>query len=137
METSVLLQMRTILHRLSTLAPRLAVGALTRHQPHVGRSLLEIYWAELDDIMDIIMELGEPKTWMNEIGEECAVVEPDRWDDRGVQYEEPSTYQTWAETRGQARGVAYCIAVMTNPYEPKMDDIREEAMERWERRHAE
>lgn len=42
--------------------------------------------------------------------------------------------QAWAETRGQAQGVAYCIAVMTNPYSPDFDRVRTEARERWQKR---
>ena len=33
---------------------------------------------------------------------------------------------------GRAEGVAYCIAVMQNPYLPNIDAVREQAMERWE-----
>lgn len=32
---------------------------------------------------------------------------------------------------GRAEGVAYCIAVFTNPYLPNLDAIREQAMDRW------
>lgn len=35
----------------------------------------------------------------------------------------------------RAQGLAYAIAVMTNPYAPSVDSIREEAMERWDDTH--
>jgi hypothetical protein len=35
---------------------------------------------------------------------------------------------------GRAEGVAYCIAIITNPYEVNIEAIREEAMVRWETR---
>ena len=38
---------------------------------------------------------------------------------------------------GRAEGVAYCIAVMQNPYLPNIDAVREQAMERWEASVAE
>lgn len=36
---------------------------------------------------------------------------------------------------GMARGIALSIAIMTNPYAPSIDAIREEAMERWSDAH--
>lgn len=33
---------------------------------------------------------------------------------------------------GRAEGVAYCIAVFQNPYLPNIENVRAEAMERWE-----
>lgn len=37
---------------------------------------------------------------------------------------------------GRAEGVAYAIAVMQNPYLPNVDNVREQAMERWEQAEA-
>lgn len=34
--------------------------------------------------------------------------------------------------KGRAAGLAYALAVMTNPYEVNIDAIREQAHERWE-----
>lgn len=43
-----------------------------------------------------------------------------------------------AETdKGQALGIAWCIALVTNPYHVNMEAIREEALERWEERNPE
>jgi hypothetical protein len=100
---------------------------MVRPQPHVGRTLLEIFWEELDDIMDRLMEKGPPSDseppsqW--ELLDEFLIDEREDWKEYG-------------EERGQAQGVAYCIAVMTNPYKPDIDAVRELAMERWETRHA-
>jgi len=38
---------------------------------------------------------------------------------------------------GRAEGVAYCIAVVQSPYAPNINDIRAQAVERWEERNAE
>lgn len=32
---------------------------------------------------------------------------------------------------GRAEGVAYCIAVMTNPYKPDIEAVRAEVVRRW------
>jgi hypothetical protein len=37
---------------------------------------------------------------------------------------------------GRAEGVAFCIAVMTNPYKPSIPAVRVEAMRRWEEENA-
>lgn len=82
-----------------------------------GMSILERCWQELDDIMDQIMEEGEPE------------VDPAK---------QPTTaatrYRQWGELRGQAQGVAYCIAMISNPYEPDLPAIKREAKQRWDER---
>ena len=37
---------------------------------------------------------------------------------------------------GRAEGIAYAIAVMNNPYLPSVDNVREQAMDRWEQAQA-
>lgn len=37
----------------------------------------------------------------------------------------------------RAQGVAYCLAVFTNPYAPSVDAIRATAMERWNNQQRE
>lgn len=32
---------------------------------------------------------------------------------------------------GRAEGIAYCIAVLTNPYDPAIESVRKEVMRRW------
>lgn len=34
--------------------------------------------------------------------------------------------------KGYARGLAHALAIMTNPYQPNIEAIREQAHERWE-----
>ena len=38
---------------------------------------------------------------------------------------------------GRAEGIATCIAIVQQPYNPNLDSVREEAMARWETREAE
>ena len=99
----------------------IGVLLMARLQPHAGRSLIEIYWSELDEILDRLMDEGAPQQYPED-GKSWGIA-PD--------------WQAYGEQRGQAQGVAYCIAVMTNPYTPDVDAIREEAMERWEKRNGE
>jgi hypothetical protein len=103
---------------------------MARPTPHAGRSIMDIFWQELDEIMDWLKENGKPETFEDELGYERAIVDQK---DNG----DPSDYQEWAERRGQAQGVAYCLAVLTNPYAPNIDTIRAEARARWEQRNGE
>lgn len=38
---------------------------------------------------------------------------------------------------GRAEGIAYTIAIMQNPYRPNIDDVRTQAMDRWEEENPE
>jgi hypothetical protein len=80
-----------------------------------GKSILDILWEELDSVFDQLMEEGEPD------------VDPTK---------QPSTaatrYREWGELRGQAQGLAYAIAVMTNPYEVDVPAIKVQVRERYE-----
>lgn len=40
------------------------------------------------------------------------------------------------DDRGMALGVAYCIALVTNPYHVDIEAVREEAMERWQEKYG-
>jgi len=68
--------------------------------PCSGKSILEMYWDELDTIMDRLMTNGA----------------------EAADGRDP----------GRAEGVAYCIAVMKNPYAPNIDSVRIEAVERFD-----
>lgn len=70
-----------------------------------GPTLLEILWEELDRTTDRLMKTGYSK-------------------------KEPSR----PETQGYARGLAFAIATIENPYETDIADVKERAMERWEER---
>jgi len=84
-----------------------------------GRSLLEILWEELDSIIDQLMSEDEPDKPKEDLPS-IAI---------GVLCE---GYKMWGELRGQAQGVAYAIAVITDPYSPNVPAVREQAMQRWE-----
>lgn len=96
-------------------------------EPRNGRTivqaLFEELWKELDTIVDHIMTTDEPH--VSDFNS-------------GVQYQDIDTGEAtkacvqYGEWRGQAQGVAYALAVLTNPYAPDVDKIRAEAMERWE-----
>lgn len=90
---------------------------------NAGKSILEIMWEELDEIMDRLMTDGRPE-------DDPAIVVLDT---RGLAAE----WQAYGEERGQAQGVAYCLAVLINPYAVNVDNVRSTAMERWEGRHGE
>lgn len=78
-----------------------------------GRTLLQILWEELDRVMDVIRSEGKPAG------------------------SKPEDHKAWGERRGQAQGVAYAIAVITNPYAPSLPAVRKVAMERADARWAE
>jgi hypothetical protein len=61
-----------------------------------GPSILETYWARLDELVAAIMHNG---------------------------------YN--ARASAEAFGIAWCIAVMTNPYDPDVSATRTEAMRRY------
>lgn len=94
-----------------------------------GKSIIEQLWDELDRIMDILMEEGEPEEPFNGFpgasGEMVQYADFDKF---------VEAHLTWGETRGQAQGVAYAIAMMTNPYKVDVPAIKEQALERWEAR---
>ena len=93
---------------------------LGKKSVNAGRSILEILWEELDSIMDRLMEDGEPA----DVGD-LGFVEDVDWRQFG------EDWKSYGEERGQAQGVAYCIAVMTNPYEVDVPAIKQAAVERW------
>lgn len=57
------------------------------------------------------------------------------WDELMTIVERLMTGQEAEDGRdpGRAEGVAYAIAVFTNPYAPNLEAIRDQAMERWEK----
>lgn len=109
----------------------MAEEAAVKH-PYAGMSVLDILWQELDDIMDQLMEEGAPdkaslaKAVMSgsyTIAEASA--EADEWYD---------ALKEWGELRGQAQGVAYAIALVTNPYAADVPAVKAEAKARWDAR---
>lgn len=99
--------------------------ASRKKSPNAGRSIMEILWEELDDIMDRLMEDGEPSVNDHLIGKY-----PIEYDIGELQ----EAFKLWGEERGKAQATAYAIAIMTNPYQPSIPDIKAEAMRRWQER---
>lgn len=64
-----------------------------------GRSIIEMYWAELDRLYDMAKEAPNSEA-----------------------------------TRGRMQGVAWCLAVILNPYNPNIENIRREAKLRYQAR---
>jgi hypothetical protein len=100
--------------------------------PYAGMSVLDILWDELDTIMDQLMEEGAPEksSLAKEIMGGCSTIREaselaDGW---------YGTLKGWGELRGQAQGVAYAIAVCTNPYACDVPAIKREARARWDAR---
>ena len=54
------------------------------------------------------------------------------WDELDVITERLMAGEGAEDDVGAARGIAYIIAVMQNPYLPNIDNIKEQAMDRWE-----
>lgn len=50
--------------------------------------------------------------------------------------QEPVNEYEAAHAKGRAHGMAVAIAVVTNPYAPEVDEVKVQAMERWEERVA-
>lgn len=83
-------------------------------QTYAGPSILEQAWAMLDEIVDRIME--DKLGIRGEEGEPLGVPE--------------------ASDVGEAAGIARVIALFVNPYNPSLDAVRAEAMQRWEDRQS-
>jgi hypothetical protein len=75
-----------------------------------GRSLLEMLWEELDDIMDRLVADGKPNN-----------LEADEW-------------LAYGEERGRAQGITYAIAVIMNPYKVDVPKVKRIAAKRLEAR---
>jgi hypothetical protein len=54
------------------------------------------------------------------------------WQEMMVVYDRLMTGQAAEHDVGIAQGIAYSIAIMQNPYRPSIDDVREQASQRWE-----
>lgn len=106
-----------------------AAGTTAAHV-NAGKTLLEIIWEDLDRVMDLLMEEGEPSkgTFVREyIATDTGLKANEWWD----------VLREWGEQRGQAQGLAYAIAVLTNPYHVDVDAVRTEAVARWRQRQEE
>ena len=84
-----------------------------------GRTLVQMLWEELDAIVDRLHVEPEPKRWW--LGGE---------DDLDAEVGDPDEWRGYGELRGQAQGVAYAIAVITDPYSPNIEAVRKVSVER-------
>jgi hypothetical protein len=76
---------------------------------YAGEPLRELVFKELDDLMDILMNAKLANT----IGSD--------------------EFQAY---KHKASGIALALAIFTSPYNPSVDAVRAEAIERWEARQA-
>lgn len=89
------------------------------HETPRARTLLEMLWDDLDAKLDALLaDGGEPEAeygprtgGLKGLMEQCA---------------------EWGRQQGRCEGLAYAIAVITNPYRPNVPAVKEEAMRRWE-----
>jgi|ERR687887_1894087 hypothetical protein len=106
---------------------------MKKNNPHAGKSIIEIIWEELDSIMDRLMSDGEPSK-SSMVGDVLTVDSTKAASD--IAREWWDALRLWGEERGQAQGVAYCLAVLTNPYHVDVEAIRAEAVRRWKGRQG-
>lgn len=100
--------------------------------PYAGMSILEILWQDLDDVMDQLMEQGAPDKQV--MGSEFSD-KNGRHEGHQLADEWYGVLREWGELRGQAQGVAFAIAILTNPYAADVPAVKKEAMARWEERN--
>lgn len=99
--------------------------------PYAGMSVLDILWQDLDDVMDLLMEEGAPDkdSLASELHLTSALAVA-----RTLATEWYNTLRDWGELRGKAQGLAFAIAVLTNPYAANVPAVKVEAKARWEKR---
>lgn len=109
------------------------VNSAENPHPYAGMSVLDILWQDLDDLMDELMDYGTPeRTSMDKDFE----AKNNPTEARELAVEWYVTLQNWGELRGQAQGLAFAIAVLTNPYAADVPTVKLEAKTRWEKRQA-
>lgn len=99
------------------------VSTAPNPHPYAGMSILDILWQDLDDVMDQLMGDEEPRV-------------PKQWGVKPPQ-DIAKEQRAWGELRGQAQGLAFAIAVLTNPYKGDVPAVKKEAMQRWQTRQDE
>lgn len=103
----------------------------TPDSPHAnaGKTLIQIIWEELDEVVYRLKIEGKP----SETEPPSEAAGEGAWEEFIDQ--EHEEWQHYGEERGQAQGLAYALAVLTNPYNVNVDVIREQALKRWEKNH--
>lgn len=90
-----------------------------------GKSIINLLWEDLDDTMDILMaecQCGS-LAGAHAVGQNCGNLR--------IDYELEYSVD---EYRGRAQGVAYALALMSNPYLRNVDEVRKLAKERYQQR---
>lgn len=91
--------------------------------PLLRDTVLGLLWSELDAIVDRLYEdegmtvEGLAAALEDGVDEAASVANADRW-------------LSWGEDRGQAQGLAYAIAVLSNPRAPDVEEVRAEVARR-------
>lgn len=105
----------------------------THEQAHAyaGMSIMDIMWQDLDDCMDQLMSEGAPDkdSLAGDLVGKVTLANA-----RELATEWYDVLKGWGELRGQAQGLAFAIAILTNPYAGDVPAVKKEAMARWESR---
>lgn len=97
-----------------------------------GKSIIDLLWEDLDDTMDILSERCESRGCGKLAGVHTADFE--YRDGHRLEMENSVLEYSIEEYRGRAQGVAYAIALMSNPYLGDVAAVRTLAKQRYEQR---
>jgi hypothetical protein len=95
-----------------------------------GKSIIDLLWEDLDNTMDLLMAECQ----------RCGVIAGGHPHIKGRKYcnePQPEDYDleySVDEYRGRAQGVAYALALMSNPYLRNVEEVRKLAKERYDQR---
>lgn len=91
-----------------------------------GKSILDLLWEKLDKAVDQLMDTEKPGGWIADENPNAYNCDP---------AEIAREWEEWGGLRGHALGLAEAIACVDDPYSQDVDDVRAEAMARWQERH--
>lgn len=97
-----------------------------------GLSIIDLLWVDLDDTMDILMA---PCRRCAKLAGAHPHVEGRKYCNDPVLKDYDLDYSI-QEYKGRAQGVAYALALMSNPYLSDVAAVRAKAKERWKQRVA-
>lgn len=97
-----------------------------------GKSIIDLLWDDLDSTMDLLMEECDTCEKLAGAHSMGSVVS------RDCEYFQINTVLEYSidEYRGRAQGVAYALALMSNPYLRNVDEVRNLAKKRYDQRAA-
>lgn len=112
------------------------IKEITLHRPSLravygGPTLIEALWNEMDDIMERLMTGQEQE---DVCGRKDCPTHVSEWIDGP---EDETCKHIDNGDRYRAQELAWVLAIVTNAYDPSVDRIRAEAMERWNRAQEE